>query len=118
MTDAHLLGRHMLWAATTTAAANQAFNVVNGDVFRWSWMWPRLAGWFGIEAAPLPAETVPLERQLANAAPIWADIAARHKLIEPDLDRVASPWHTDADLGRPIEVVTDMTATTGARGKR
>ena len=21
---------------------------------------------------------------------------------------VASPWHTDADLGRPIEVVTDM----------
>ena len=22
--------------------------------------------------------------------------------------RVASPWHTDADLGRPIEVMTDM----------
>jgi hypothetical protein len=22
--------------------------------------------------------------------------------------RLASPWHTDADLGRPIEVVTDM----------
>ena len=21
---------------------------------------------------------------------------------------LASPWHTDADLGRPIEVVTDM----------
>jgi len=108
MTDARLLSRHLEWAATTEPARNQAFNVVNGDVFRWSWMWPRLAGWFGIEAAPLPAETVPLERQLANAAPIWADIAARHKLIEPDLDRVASPWHTDADLGRPIEVVTDM----------
>jgi hypothetical protein len=29
-------------------------------------------------------------------------------LIERDLARVASPWHTDADLGRPIEVVTDM----------
>jgi nucleoside-diphosphate-sugar epimerase len=108
MTDARLLSRHLEWAATTEPARNQAFNVVNGDVFRWSWMWPRLAGWFGIEAAPLPAETVPLERQLADAAPIWADIAARHKLIEPDLDRVASPWHTDADLGRPIEVVTDM----------
>ena len=108
MTDARLLSRHLEWAATTEPGRNQAFNVVNGDVFRWSWMWPRLAGWFGIEAAPLPAETVPLERQLANAAPIWADIAARHKLIEPDLDRVASPWHTDADLGRPIEVVTDM----------
>jgi hypothetical protein len=24
------------------------------------------------------------------------------------LNRLASAWHTDADLGRPIEVVTDM----------
>src|SRR5688572_731454 len=35
MTDARLLARHLEWAATTPAAANEAFNVVNGDVFRW-----------------------------------------------------------------------------------
>ena len=35
-------------------------------------------------------------------------IAEREGLAEPDLARLASPWHTDADLGRPIEVVTDM----------
>jgi hypothetical protein len=29
-------------------------------------------------------------------------------LAEPDPDRLASPWQTDADLGRPIEVVSDM----------
>lgn len=34
MTDARLLGRHLLWAATTPSAQNEAFNVVNGDVFR------------------------------------------------------------------------------------
>jgi hypothetical protein len=28
--------------------------------------------------------------------------SAREGLAEPDLDRLASPWHTDADLGRPI----------------
>jgi nucleoside-diphosphate-sugar epimerase len=39
MTDARLLARHLEWAATTGAARNQAFNVVNGDVFRWNWMW-------------------------------------------------------------------------------
>jgi nucleoside-diphosphate-sugar epimerase len=49
MTDSRLLARHMLWAATTPAAANEAFNVVNGDVFRWSWMWGRIAGWFGLK---------------------------------------------------------------------
>jgi len=53
-------------------------------------------------------EGAPLERQLANAAPLWKEIAARHRLVEPNLDILVSPWHTDADLGRPIEVVTDM----------
>ncbi len=108
MTDARLLARHLEWAATTEAARNQAFNIVNGDVFRWSWMWQRLAGWFGLEPAPFPGEGVPLEQQLADAGPIWADIARRHDLVEPDLAALVSPWHTDADLGRPIEVVTDM----------
>ena len=108
MTDARLLARHLSWAATTPAARDLAFNVVNGDVFRWSWMWGRIAEWFGLEPAPFPAEVTPLEGQLAGAGPEWAEIARRHGLVEPDLGRVASAWHTDADLGRPIEVVTDM----------
>jgi hypothetical protein len=40
--------------------------------------------------------------------PLWADIARKHGLAESDLAVVASPWLTDADLGRPIEMVTDM----------
>jgi nucleoside-diphosphate-sugar epimerase len=108
MTDARLLARHIEWAATTPAARDQAFNVVNGDVFRWSWMWPRLAEWFGIDAAPFPGQGIPLEQQLAGTENIWRDIAQSHHLVETDLNRLASAWHTDADLGRPIEVVTDM----------
>jgi nucleoside-diphosphate-sugar epimerase len=108
MTDAHLLGRHMLWAATTPAAANEAFNVVNGDVFRWSWMWKRIADWFEIEAVEFDGIVTPLERQMEHDASVWRRIAARHHLVEQDIHRLISPWHTDADLGRPIEVVTDM----------
>jgi nucleoside-diphosphate-sugar epimerase len=108
MTDARLLARHLEWAATTGIARNQAFNVVNGDVFRWSWMWARLAGWFGLQPAPYPGEPNPLERQLADAGPLWAEIARKHHLMETDLTAITSAWHTDADLGRPIEVVTDM----------
>lgn len=108
MTDAGLLARHLEWAATTEAARNQAFNIVNGDIFRWSWMWGRIAEWFGLSPAPFPGKGTPLQQQLADAAPVWAALAARHGLVEPNLDRLASAWHTDADLGRPIEVVTDM----------
>lgn len=108
MTDARLLARHLLWATTEPRAADNAFNVVNGDVFRWSWMWERIAGWFGIAAAPFDGTVRPLVEQMADDAPLWAQIAAEHRLVEPDLGRLASAWHTDADLGRPIEVVTDM----------
>jgi nucleoside-diphosphate-sugar epimerase len=108
MTDARVLARHLTWAATTEAARNQAFNVVNGDVFRWSWMWQRIADWFGVKPAAFGGEGVPLETQLADAASIWSDIAGNYNLVERDLKVLVSPWHTDADLGRPIEVVTDM----------
>jgi nucleoside-diphosphate-sugar epimerase len=108
MTDAHLLARHLVWAGTTAAARNQAFNVVNGDVFRWSWMWKRLADWFGVQAAELQGDGVPLERQLAGAEPIWKAMATKYGLAETNLDKLVSAWHTDADLGRPVEVVTDM----------
>lgn len=109
MTDARLLARHLEWAATSDAGRNEDFNVVNGDVFRWNWLWPRLAARFGIEAAPYPGEARPLERAMAEAGPIWSGIAERHGLAEADLTRLASWWHTDADLGRPMEAVTDMT---------
>jgi nucleoside-diphosphate-sugar epimerase len=108
MTDARLLARHLLWAASTPAARNEAFNVVNGDIFRWSWMWGRIASELGVEPAPFDGTVRPLEAQMADDAPIWERIAQREGLGEPHLSRLASPWHTDADLGRPIEVVTDM----------
>lgn len=108
MTDANLLARHLEWAAVDPAGRNEAFNVVNGDVFRWSWMWERVADWFGLKPAPYPGHASPLEDRLRDAGQAWAALAARETLAEPDLTRLASAWHTDADLGRPIEVVTDM----------
>jgi len=108
MTDAGQLARQLLWAAETEAAHDQAFNIVNGDVFRWQWMWRRIADWFGLEAAPFDGTPHPLEQQMVDDAKTWRRIAEREGLAEPDLSRLASPWHTDADLGRPIEVVTDM----------
>jgi nucleoside-diphosphate-sugar epimerase len=115
VTDVRVLAKHMEWAATSEAGRNQAFNVVNGDIFRWRWLWPRLAVDLGIEAAPYPPKRMPLEQRLAEAGPAWAEIAAKHKLAERDLNKLSSAWHTDADLGREIEVVTDMTKSRLAR---
>ncbi|MCC9168969.1 SDR family oxidoreductase [Pontibacter harenae] len=108
VTDARVLAKHLVWAATTEAARNEAFNVVNGDYFRWSWLWKRIADWFGIEPLGFDGTIRPLEAELAKDNQVWREVAERHGLAEPDLGKLASAWHTDLDLGRPIEVMTDM----------
>jgi nucleoside-diphosphate-sugar epimerase len=108
VTDARLLADHLVWAATTPAAANQALNIVNGDVFRWRRLWPRLAAALDVEAAPFDGEPAPLEQQMADAAEVWPAIVRRHGLRDLPVDALASWWHTDADLGRTIETFTDM----------
>ena len=49
MTEAGLLAEQMVWAATEPGAADTAFNIANGDVFRWRWLWPRLADHLGVQ---------------------------------------------------------------------
>ncbi len=107
--DARLLAGQMEWAATSPEARNQAFNTVNGDIFRWRWLWPQLAAYFGVEAAAPGEEPAPLEEQMRDAAPLWEKIATKHQLVENNVERLTSWWHTDADLGRTIECVNDMT---------
>jgi nucleoside-diphosphate-sugar epimerase len=111
VTDARMLAKHIAWAATAESARNEAFNVTNGEVFRWKWMWPRLAKWFGVEPAGWDGTVRPLERTFEglDAPKVWAGMAKKYGLKESSLERVSSAWHTDLDLGRPIEVMTDMT---------
>jgi len=108
VTDARVLAEHLIWASTTKAASNEAFNVVNGDVFRWSWLWKQLADSFGIEAVGYDGTIHPLESAIENDVTLWEQIAQKYNLKEDSLNRLASAWHTDLDLGRPIEVMTDM----------
>ena len=51
---------------------------------------------------------------MAGTAAGVGRVAARDGLVEPDLARVASWWHTDGDLGRDIECLTDMTRSRAA----
>ena len=71
-------------------------------------MWPQLAAYFGVEPAGPPVGGAPLAPRMAAAADTWRAIAERHALVEPDVTRLASWWHTDGDLGRTLECVNDM----------
>lgn len=78
MTDAGLLARATTWAATEPKAANQAFNINNGDLFRWSEMWSAIADYFGLEVAPpLPMQ---LSVVMADKEPLWRQMQAKYGL--------------------------------------
>ncbi|KQO22972.1 NAD-dependent dehydratase [Flavobacterium sp. Leaf82] len=108
VTDAKVLAEQIIWSATNPEAHNQAFNITNGDVFRWKWLWPKIAEWFDIEFEGYNGTVKPLESVLNEKNAIWKSIAREHQLIEDDLGQLASAWHTDLDLSRPLEVMTDM----------
>ncbi len=108
VTDARLLARHLEWEATEPKAANLAFNVVNGDHFRWRTMWARIADYFGVPVAPYPGHEEPLAVRFKDIGGDWAKIVAKHGLRADPIETIAPWWHVDIDFCRPIECFTDM----------
>ncbi len=108
ITDADLLAEQIIWAADHEEGHDQAFNIANGDVFRWRTLWPQIAEHFGVPWEGFVDEARPLEGRMRGTEDVWRRIVEENDLVEPDLSRVASWWHTDGDLGREIEALTDM----------
>ncbi len=71
-------------------------------------MWEQLAEYFQVESQGYTGEIKPLEKQMEGDEDVWEEIAAKYSLKENDLSKLASAWHTDLDLSRPMEIMTDM----------
>ena len=108
VTDARIMAKHAVWSSTAPQARNEAFNTVNGEVFRWRQLWTSIAAYFGLENPGHPGEVLPLEPRMGDADEVWAGIVAKHGLKDMKASELASWWHTDADLGRTSETFADM----------
>lgn len=86
--DVDLLNKGMLWAATTPAAANEAFNMVNGDHFRWQYLWPRIADYFGLENGGV--QQIDLELMMADKEALWNEIVQEHGLLPTPFPEAAN----------------------------
>lgn len=87
ITDVRLLARAMEWAATEPRCANQAFNVVNGDTFRWREVWPALADHFGMDAGTVRPRR--LREFMAGKEDVWPALAKKCGLRFPNVADVA-----------------------------
>ncbi|MGY1811474.1 SDR family oxidoreductase [Blastococcus sp. SYSU D00820] len=75
-TDARLLAKASAWAANTSSARDEVFNISNGDLVRWVNTWPKVAEYFGLELGqPFPYD---LPAVMADRGPLWEEVTRRH----------------------------------------
>jgi len=107
VTDSGHFANAALWAATDARCANQAYNITNGDYFRWLDIWPRLAAVFGMEAGePSPLN---LTEFMADKAPLWDAIVRKHGLKPYRFDEVVAWPFGDYVFNTTWDVMSNLT---------
>nr|GMD08761.1 3-oxo-Delta(4,5)-steroid 5-beta-reductase-like [Ipomoea batatas] len=97
--DADLIAEQEIWAAVDPSAKNEAFNVSNGDVFKWKHFWEILAQKFEVEAAEFEEKTPTLQVMMKEKGPVWDEIVRENRLLPTKLEDVGQWWFMDVVLG-------------------
>lgn len=100
--DSRLIARAAEFAATHEIAANETYNVVNGDALVWQDLWAGIAQRFGMEAGA--AQPLALTESMPAQEAAWARIVARHGLRALTLEQlIGSSWQfTDRALAHGV----------------
>jgi nucleoside-diphosphate-sugar epimerase len=109
MVDADLLAHAIVWAGETATAANQTFNITNGDVVVLKNIWPAIAEALGMEAG----ENIPdsLTKVISNKEAEWDRIRIKYNLVAPRISKFIGQSSQFADrylneLDHPLLVST------------
>jgi len=95
------------WAATEPRCANQAYNITNGDYFRWQHVWPRIAAAFDMPVGePQPHSLVQF---MADKAPLWDAMVKKHGLKPYRFDEIAAWPFGDYVFNCDWDVMSNVT---------
>lgn len=106
-TYASQLARAMVFLSTCPNAHNEAFNVTNGDLFRWKYLWPRIASLFDMPCGEVRTQS--LAQWAVDKEQIWERIVRRHELQPRRLAEVALWAFGDFMFRQSCDVISSMT---------
>lgn len=107
VTDSRHMARAALWAAEAVPCANQAYNITNGDIFRWESLWPAIAAVFDMPTGGV--QTISLVEQMAQMRPLWDAMAERQGLMPVPWDQLVSWPFADYVFGTSWDVISNVT---------
>lgn len=107
MTDADLLAKAATWAGDTEACDGDAFNITNGDFYRWEHLWPRLAEFFHLPYAP-PLR-LPLSQFMSDKESLWRSMVQKYNLLDYSFQEAAAWPFAEAIFNIEYDVMSDTT---------
>jgi len=106
VTGSRLLASSIRWMFTDPRAADQAFNITNGDVFRWSRLWPILARHLGVECGIVRRSS--MQFWVGDKGEVWDRIVEKHQLRKFRMDEVSSWNFADFVFGMDYDVMSSL----------
>ena len=107
------LARAIVWIGTNWQCTNQAFNVTNGDCFRWANLWPEIAEFFKLQLG-IPRD-LKLSEVMNDKQLMWRNIVERENLKVSDVQNLARWSFGDFIFGQQWDLLMSTTklAATG-----
>ena len=88
--DAQLLAKAVYWSGQSPTAANEIFNISNGDCFMYEQVFPRVAEVFSMPCgAP---HSMSLARVMSDKDIVWDNIVRKHQLRPYRLRDLVPSW--------------------------
>ena len=99
--DADLIAEQHIWAAVEPNAKNEAFNISNGDVFKWKHFWKVLSEQFEVENGGFDESVgkMSMVEMMKDKGAVWDEIVREKGLVATKLEDVGVWWFVDMILG-------------------
>jgi hypothetical protein len=107
VTESSHFANAALWAATEARCGLEAFNITNGDYFRWRHMWPRIADVFEMPVGE--PQTISLVQHMADKAELWRSMMDKYGLKPFDFGKLVAWPFADYVFGCDWDVMSDVT---------
>jgi hypothetical protein len=107
--NADLIAEQEVWAAIDFRGKNQAFNTMNGDVFKWKRVWNEISEKLGVEYVPFTGQPkTPLAEIMKDKGPVWDKIVQENGLHPAKLEDVGHWWFVEGVLTRTKDGLQSM----------
>ena len=107
VTDSGLLARACTWMSTDSGAANEPFNITNGDTYRWRDMWPVIAEYFDMDTAQ--PQKIDLVHMMADKADLWRRLQAEHELLPIPYEQLVGWAYGNFVFGPEFDIISSTT---------